>query len=298
MYAHQAGAHTSCDQGKCQVQSNPSAALFSLLILALASASPVSGQAEASVLSVPEAPAPEFYVPFGCGRKFQVSQAHATGSHLMNDTWAWDFRMPSGVPIVAAADGTVRLARGDSTKGGCDPSFAGEANYVVISHANELETQYLHLESVVVTAGDKVKEGDLLGYSGKTGWACGSHLHFKVARSDGSGWNNPSIPSRIKEYGDPVAEAWVAAPRCDLVRLAALEPKKSVDPSKTSAAVALGRGQSTSVISASAAVGSPPTLSFPDTTMIVGAPPKMGKSDPPAKPRPSQPVATGTGATE
>jgi hypothetical protein len=272
--------------------------LFSLLIFALASASPVPGTAEASVVAAPEAPAPEFDVPFACGRTFQVSQAHATGSHLMNDTWAWDFRMPSGIPIVAAADGTVRLARGDSTKGGCDPSFAAEANYVVISHPSGLETQYLHLESVVVTAGDKVKEGDLLGYSGKTGWACGSHLHFKVARPDGSAWNNPSIPSRIKGYGDPAAEAWVAAPRCDPVRLAALEPKKSVDPSKTNAAVALDRGQTNTVIPASAAVGSAPTLSHPGTTTIVGTPPSIGKSDPTAKPRPSQPAASGTGATE
>ncbi len=143
-----------------------------------------------------------------------------------------------------------------------------------------------------------MKEGDLLGYSGKTGWACGSHLHFKVARPDGSGWNNPSIPSRIKEYGDPVAETWVAAPRCDPVRLAALEPKKSVDPPKTSAAVALDRGQSTSVISASAVISNPATVSFPDTTTIVGTTPKMGKSDPADRPRAAQPVATGTGATE
>ncbi len=150
----------------------------------------------------------------------------------MNDTWAWDFRMPSGVPIVAAGDGTVRLARGDSALGGCDPSFAAAANYVVIAHANGFETQYLHLESVVVATGDQVKEGDLLGYSGKTGWACGSHLHFKVARPEGTAWNNPSIPSRIKGYGDPRLESWVAAPHCDAARLQALVAKRSVDPAK------------------------------------------------------------------
>jgi len=150
----------------------------------------------------------------------------------MNDTWAWDFRMPSGVPIVAAGDGTVRLARGDSTSGGCDPSFAASANYVVIAHANGLETQYLHLEGVVVAPGDQVKEGDLLGYSGKTGWACGSHLHFKVARPEGTAWNNPSVPSRIKGYGDPSLESWVSAPQCDAARLQALVPKRSLDAAK------------------------------------------------------------------
>ena len=72
-------------------------------------------------------------IPFACGQTFTVSQAHDTGSHLQNDTWAWDFRMPEGVPIVAAMDGTVRLARGDSTQGGCDPRYARFANYVVSS---------------------------------------------------------------------------------------------------------------------------------------------------------------------
>ncbi|HME91769.1 MAG TPA: M23 family peptidase, partial [Myxococcaceae bacterium] len=70
--------------------------MFPLLILALASASPLPGLAEASGTSVKADSLPEFSTPFGCGRTFPVSQAHDTGSHLMNDTWAWDFRMPSG----------------------------------------------------------------------------------------------------------------------------------------------------------------------------------------------------------
>jgi murein DD-endopeptidase MepM/ murein hydrolase activator NlpD len=153
-------------------------------------------------------------VPFGCGRAYPVSQAHGTGSHLQNDSWAWDFRMPEGVPIVAALDGIVRVVRGDSNIGGCDPRFATESNYVVLSHENGWETQYLHFSQVVVVAGQRVKAGDLLGYSGKTGWACGSHLHFKVARSEGQGWNNPSVPARILGYGDPVVDTLVQAPAC------------------------------------------------------------------------------------
>ncbi len=122
--------------------------------------------------------------------------------------------MPEGVPIVAALGGIVRVARGDSNIGGCDPRFAAHSNYVVISHENGWETQYLHFSKVVVAAGQRVKAGDLLGYSGKTGWACGSHLHFKVARSEGQGWNNPSVPARILGYGDPVVDTLVQAPAC------------------------------------------------------------------------------------
>jgi hypothetical protein len=157
---------------------------------------------------------PEVGVPFACGRIHTVSQGHDTGSHKHNDTYAWDFRMSEGTPIVAAKDGVVRMARGDSTEGGCDEKFAPQANYVVLSHADGLETQYLHFSAVVVTPGEQVKQGQLIGFSGATGWSCGPHLHFKVARQVGRGWNNPSVPARILGYGDPVRDTRVAAPLC------------------------------------------------------------------------------------
>lgn len=171
----------------------------------------------ASVPAVPPnslAAMPEVGVPFACGRIYTVSQGHDTGSHKHNDTYAWDFRMPEGTPIVAARDGVVRLARGDSTQGGCDEKFAPKANYVVISHGDGLETQYLHFSAVVVKAGARVRQGQLIGFSGSTGWSCGPHLHFKVARESGRGWNNPSVPARITGYGDPVRDTRIAAPVC------------------------------------------------------------------------------------
>jgi peptidase M23-like protein len=145
---------------------------------------------------------------------FPVSQVHNVGSHVGNDTWAWDFRMPEGTPVVAALDGVVRLARGDSDEGGCDPSMARKANYVVIESEGGLELQYLHFSSVSVATGQRVHRGDLLGYSGKTGWACGAHLHFKVATPVSAGWNNPSMEARLQGYGDPVLESWVSSPPC------------------------------------------------------------------------------------
>ncbi len=157
---------------------------------------------------------PEMGIPFACGRVFPVSQGHDTGSHLQNDTYAWDFRMPVGTPIVSAQDGVVRLARGDSTQGGCNPKMAQHANYVVVAHEGGVETQYLHFSAVVVKPGEQVQKGQLLGYSGNTGWSCGPHLHFKVARTVGSGWNNPSTPALIAGYGDPVRDTLIAAPAC------------------------------------------------------------------------------------
>jgi murein DD-endopeptidase MepM/ murein hydrolase activator NlpD len=157
---------------------------------------------------------PEVGIPFGCGMSFPVSQVHNIGSHVGNDTWAWDFRMPEGTPVVSALDGVVRLARGDSDEGGCDPAMARKANYVVIESAGNIETQYLHFSVVSVIPGQHVRRGDLLGYSGKTGWACGAHLHFKVATPTSAGWNNPSVEARLTGYGDPALEAWVSSPPC------------------------------------------------------------------------------------
>ena len=163
----------------------------------------------------PAPPVPELQLPFECGRTFQVSQAHGIGSHFQNDTWAWDFRMPEGVPILAAKDGIVRLARGDSADGGCDPSFARLANYVVVEHDHGLETQYLHLSAVTVRQGDVVRAGTVLGLSGSTGWACGSHLHFKLARTTTRSWNNPSVPADLRGYGDPERGAELTSPACE-----------------------------------------------------------------------------------
>lgn len=145
---------------------------------------------------------------------FPVSQVHNVGSHVGNDSWAWDFRMPEGTPVVAALDGVVRLARGDSDEGGCDPAMARKANYVVIESPGSIETQYLHFSAVSVVPGQHVRRGDLLGYSGKTGWACGAHLHFKVATPVSAGWNNPSVEARLQGYGDPALEAWVSSLPC------------------------------------------------------------------------------------
>ena len=276
-----------------------SAALHTLLILALASVGPVPGEASLSPTAAEEAP-PEFAVPFACGHSFVVSQAHATGSHLLNDTWAWDFRMPSGVPIVAAGEGTVRLARGDSTKGGCDPSFAPEANYVVISHPNGLETQYLHLETVVVAAGENVKAGDLLGYSGKTGWACGSHLHFKAARADGSAWNNPSVPARIKGYGDPNVDSWVASPQCAQAPAPAVAVQTAVERTKkqTGTAATPARAQGSPAPAKPALVTSDSAISRPSAPAVTAAHEPQSDGHAAHGEHANGAVSSGTGATE
>jgi len=79
-----------------------------------------------------------------------------------------DFAMPKGWPVVASAPGRVEIA-------GMMPSYG---NTVVIDHGQTVHTVYMHLSKVLVSDGERVNEGQLIGLVGDTGFALGPHLHF------------------------------------------------------------------------------------------------------------------------
>ena len=60
-----------------------------------------------------------------------------------------------------------------------------KGNYVVLDHGGGLETEYQHMKSLLVSAGQSVVQGQVLGYVGSTGNSTGPHLHFE-ARQDGA----------------------------------------------------------------------------------------------------------------
>lgn len=75
-----------------------------------------------------------------------------------------------GAPIYAADGGTV-----------IDTGYAYDmGNYVVIDHGNGYVTRYMHMSSTNVTQGQKVSQGQVIGYEGATGIVTGPHLHFEV----------------------------------------------------------------------------------------------------------------------
>jgi len=81
-----------------------------------------------------------------------------------------DIGVPSGTPIKAAAAGTVIYS------GWMD----GYGNLVVIDHGSGLATAYAHQSSIVAGNGASVSQGQVIGYSGCTGYCFGPHLHFEV----------------------------------------------------------------------------------------------------------------------
>lgn len=85
------------------------------------------------------------------------------------------YRTPRcGGPIYAAGDGVV-LADGRPNM-----AYRDTAVGVIIGHSQRLQTWYWHLSSELVSVGQQVRAGDLIGYEGATGLATGCHLHFET----------------------------------------------------------------------------------------------------------------------
>ena len=105
-----------------------------------------------------------FYLrPIVGGRKTQ-------GIHGNNGV---DLAAPTGVPILASADGKVIISRAGGYNG-------GYGAYVVISHANGTQTLYAHMSKDNVSVGQSVEQGQVIGAVGSTGKSTGPHVHFEV----------------------------------------------------------------------------------------------------------------------
>ncbi len=92
-----------------------------------------------------------------------------------------DIGAPIGTPVHAALSGTI-LATGDTDTyhGISGAQCYSFGKWVMIKHANGLNTMYAHLSKIGVSPGQSVSTGDVIGFSGETGYATGPHLHFGV----------------------------------------------------------------------------------------------------------------------
>jgi len=103
-----------------------------------------------------------------------------------------------GAEIIAAEKGKV-INVGDQDKF-CRKAAYGK--FIVIKHENGLATLYGHLSRQIVSIGDIVERGQIIGYMGKTGWATGPHVHFTVFSSQTltparAGFPEGTQPSRV-----------------------------------------------------------------------------------------------------
>lgn len=136
--------------------------------------------------------------------------SHTAGSGM---EYAIDFALAGETPVLAARAGIVsKIHDGETAYGGSE--YANKANFVIIDHGDGTYAIYMHLEKTVFTQADegktKVAQGQIIGYSGRTGWTNGHfHLHFQLQNvGDGFGQSIPlcfmeadnGVPQLNKSY--------------------------------------------------------------------------------------------------
>lgn len=129
-----------------------------------------------------------YRLPFPNGHAYVVGQAHGGTVSTHTETYnkyAVDFVMPEGTPIVAARDGTVIEVEIGHSEGGTREDLLAKANRIVIMHADGTMATYAHLAQrpPIVFPGRRVNEGELIAWSGNTGFSSGPHTHFAITRA-------------------------------------------------------------------------------------------------------------------
>lgn len=119
-------------------------------------------------------------LPYGKGESYKVIQGN-DGKFSHDNKNAIDFMMPEGTNILAVREGTVLRVVQNNNKGCGTKKCAKFANFVWILHDDGTIAGYYHLmqNSVFVKKGKRVKKGELIAYSGNTGWSTLPHLHLE-----------------------------------------------------------------------------------------------------------------------
>ncbi|ASD63715.1 M23 family metallopeptidase [Bdellovibrio bacteriovorus] len=97
-----------------------------------------------------------------------------------------DLAAPKGTPILASQAGTVIYAGRE---------FRGYGKMVLIESGNGWATLYAHFDKILVSEGQKVRQGEVVGAMGRTGRATGVHLHFEVRKDRGPIDPLPLLPT-------------------------------------------------------------------------------------------------------
>jgi murein DD-endopeptidase MepM/ murein hydrolase activator NlpD len=106
----------------------------------------------------------------------RISSGFSMRVHPISGVWKQhkgiDFAAPTGTPVRASGDGTIESIGFNS---------GGYGNLIVLKHWSNYSTAYGHMSRFAagLHRGQKVHQGDLIGYVGTTGWSTGPHLHYE-----------------------------------------------------------------------------------------------------------------------
>ncbi len=124
---------------------------------------------------------------------FTTGQRYVSAFNVSTGHRAIDYAAPTGTPIRAVGDGTVVFAGWEGPYG----------NKVSIRHNGTYTTNYAHQSRLAVTRGQRVTQGQTIGYVGSTGFSTGPHLHYEMVKNGVK--INPL--SETLPPGEPIAAA-------------------------------------------------------------------------------------------
>ncbi|WP_028297995.1 M23 family metallopeptidase [Olivibacter sitiensis] len=122
--------------------------------------------------------------------------------HPVQKTWkahlGTDYAAPTGTPIIATANGVVS----ESGYSG------GNGNYVKIQHDKTYATQYLHMSKRAVSRGQRIRQGQVIGYVGSTGLATGPHVCYRFWKN---GKQVDPLRQNFQNAGIPLDKKYLTA---------------------------------------------------------------------------------------
>ena len=123
-----------------------------------------------------------YCLPYFQNNTHVLTQGENGKTHKNEHQYSFDFEMPIGTPVHAARGGKVVFVVEKFTAKGQTTEFISRGNYVILQHQDGTYAIYAHLEKAggAVKVGEKVRAGQLIAYSGNTGFTKAPHLHFEV----------------------------------------------------------------------------------------------------------------------
>ena len=130
-------------------------------------------EAASGSISTPSSPSSSGFI-YPLGASGFVTDAYGYRYHPIYGDYkfhpAVDFAVPQGTPIYATKSGTVTAATYNEYNG----------YYVAINHNDGYTSLYAHMTNFVVSVGQTVSQGEVIGYVGSTGYSTGPHMHFEI----------------------------------------------------------------------------------------------------------------------
>ena len=119
-----------------------------------------------------------FMAPVKKTAKINISSPYGNRTHPYtkkeNFHRGVDFKAPAGTPVLATANAVVKKTGEDDKQG----------KFIILIHDHIYSTVYTHLQKIIVSDGQSVKAGDVIGKIGNTGWSTGSHLHYEIWKGE------------------------------------------------------------------------------------------------------------------